>query len=255
LNGSSDSAAARRLSKVLWSENELKFFPVKRCQRLAFRRLGVPHLKGRVADLGAGWGPYHRELTECTVVSLDQAMTPVIQVVGSTLTLPFKDASFSGVMLTETLEHVPTPAIALAEASRILEPQGWLYLTTPQMWPLHYEPHDYYRFTRYGLIYLLNRQQLAVVALESIGGLYTFVFTRLGEKLVKLLITLLGWLPRRWRWAVATILMAPGQYFLYLLGRLLDRLAPRDVLGWAVLAQKKANFAIEEAGPIEPALR
>ncbi|MFP3868193.1 MAG: class I SAM-dependent methyltransferase [Desulfobacteraceae bacterium] len=131
----------------MWSANELKFFPLKRCQLLVFRRLGVPHLKGRVADLGAGWGPYHPELPDCQIVSLDQVTTPVVQVVGSTLALPFRDSSFAGVIMTEILEHVPTPEVALEEAFRILKPQGWLYLTTPQMWPLHYEPHDYYRFT------------------------------------------------------------------------------------------------------------
>ncbi|MFP3868192.1 MAG: hypothetical protein ACLFUU_08515 [Desulfobacteraceae bacterium] len=104
---------------------------------------------------------------------------------------------------------------------------------------MHYEPHDYYRFTSYGLTHLLQRGNLAVVALEPVAGLYTFLFTRLGEKLVKLGINLLGWLPRQWRWTAASVIMAPGQYFLYLLGRLLDRLAPRDVMGWAVLAQKR----------------
>lgn len=229
----------------MWSENELKFFPVKRGQRLAFRRLGAPYLKGRVADLGAGGGPYHRELPECTIVSLDQVRTPVVQVVGSTLALPFRDESFTGVILTETLEHVPTPEVALAEAARILKPQGWLYLTTPQMWPLHYEPHDYFRFTRYGLDYLLNRQGLTVMALKPVAGLYTFLFTRLGEKLTKLVVNLLGWLPRRRRWPVAAVILAPGQYLFYILGRVLDRLASRDVMGWAVRAQKRGPGSLD----------
>lgn len=222
----------------MWSENDLKFFPVKRCQRLVFRRLGVPYLIGRVADLGAGWGPYHRELPHCTIVSLDQVRTPVVQVVGSTLALPFQDESFDGVILTETLEHVPHPETALAEAVRIIKSEAWLYLTTPQMWPLHYEPHDYFRFTRYGLIHLLEQKKLTVVALEPIAGLYTFLFTRLGEKLAKLTVNLLGWLPRPWRWSVAELILLPGLYLLYVLGRGLDRLAPRDVMGWAVLARK-----------------
>jgi predicted RNA methylase len=44
------------------AENDLKFFPIKRRQLNVFRRLAAPHLKGRIADLGAGSGPYHREL-------------------------------------------------------------------------------------------------------------------------------------------------------------------------------------------------
>lgn len=56
--------------------NDLKFFPIKRRQLNAFRRLAAPHLKGRIADLGAGSGPYHRELQSCTIVSLDYAPPP-----------------------------------------------------------------------------------------------------------------------------------------------------------------------------------
>lgn len=223
----------------MWTENELKFYPLKRRQRLAFRRLAAPALKGRIADLGAATGPYHPEMTGCAIVALDYVAGPAIQVVGSTLALPFQDACFDGVVLTEVLEHVPRPDAALAEAWRILRAGGLLYLTTPQMWPLHYEPHDYYRYTRYGLTYLLEEAGFAMTALEPVGGLYTLIFTRLGEKLVKLLVALLGWLPRRRRWGVAEVLGFPFQYLFYCLGRLGDCLAPRDVLGWAVLARKK----------------
>jgi SAM-dependent methyltransferase len=225
----------------MWSENELKFFPVKRCQRLVLQRYAAPLLRGRVADLGAGWGPYHQDLPQCRIIALDWTPTPAVQVVGSTLALPFQDESFDGVMLTEVLEHVPQPQQALAEARRILRPQGILYLTSPQMWPLHYEPHDYFRFTRYGLAQLLEAAGLEVLTLEPVGGLFTFLATRLGEKLVKLGVGLLGWLPRPWRWRAAGVLLAPWQYLLYLSGRMLDRLAPRDVLGWAVLARKRGD--------------
>lgn len=219
------------------SENEIKFFPIKRRQLLAFRRLAAPNLSGRVADVGAGWGPYHREIPHCAVISLDFVPTPAIQVVGSALALPFHDKSFDGVILTETLEHVPQPKQVLSEAARVLRPGGYLYLTAPQMWAMHYEPYDYFRYTRYGLAYLLEGQGLKILALEPVGGLWTYLFTRLGEKFVKLLVNLLGWLPKPRRWRIAWVLAAPLQYFFYGLSGLLDRLAPREVLGWAALAQ------------------
>jgi hypothetical protein len=43
------------------------------------------------------------------------------------------------------LEPMPEPTQALAETVRLLRPAGLLYLATPQMWSLHYEPHDYFR--------------------------------------------------------------------------------------------------------------
>jgi SAM-dependent methyltransferase len=220
------------------SENELKFFPIKRRLRLAFRRLAAPRLGGRVADLGAGSSPYQKEAPRCTFVGLDWVRTPAVQVVGSTLELPFKGESFDGAMLTETLEHVPDPSRALMEAARILRPGGYLYFTSPQMWPLHYEPHDYFRFTRYGLTRLAAQAGLEVEAVQPVAGLFTFLLTRVGEKLVKLLVALLGWLPRPRRWQVAGFLSLPALWTLYGLALLLDRAAPRDVLGWAVLARK-----------------
>jgi ubiquinone/menaquinone biosynthesis C-methylase UbiE len=40
--------------------------------------------------------------------------------------LPFRDASFHGVMLFTTLEFVQQPASALAEARRVICPGGWV---------------------------------------------------------------------------------------------------------------------------------
>ncbi len=224
-------------------ENELKFFPVKRRQRLAFRRLAAPRLQGRVADLGAGSGPYHQELSACSLVSLDQVLTPAVQVAGSVLALPLRNGCVDGVILTETLEHVSQPELALTEVARILRPQGWLYLTTPQMWPLHYKPYDYFRFTRYGLEHLLQNAGFEVVSLEPLGGLYIYLFTRIGEKTIKLLTILLGWLPRQTRWKTVEVLGTLPQYMFYGLNCLLDRLAPRDILGWTVLARKIPSSA------------
>jgi ubiquinone/menaquinone biosynthesis C-methylase UbiE len=40
--------------------------------------------------------------------------------------LPFEDQTFDMVVFDSTLSHVPDPARALAEASRVLRPEGWL---------------------------------------------------------------------------------------------------------------------------------
>ena len=48
----------------------------------------------------------------------------------------------------------------LEEAHRVLQPGGVLILEFTQMAPLHDEPHDYFRFTRYGAEQLLERGRL-----------------------------------------------------------------------------------------------
>jgi len=48
--------------------------------------------------------------------------------------LPFPDETFAGVLCCEVLEHLTTDPVAmLAEIHRVLQPSGWLVLTTPNV--------------------------------------------------------------------------------------------------------------------------
>ncbi|HWA78949.1 MAG TPA: class I SAM-dependent methyltransferase, partial [Acetobacteraceae bacterium] len=53
------------------------------------------------------------------------------------------DAVFSGAVL----EHLAMPWIVAAEINRVLRPGGLTYHITPQAWPVHEEPNDFWRFT------------------------------------------------------------------------------------------------------------
>lgn len=76
---------------------------------------------------------------------------------GDLLALPFQDAAFDGIVLTEVLEHCVNPQAAVAEIYRVLKPGGLLLVTSPFLWPDHrtadYE--DYWRFTEQGWALLL----------------------------------------------------------------------------------------------------
>jgi len=58
--------------------------------------------------------------------------------------------------MMEVLEHVKTPDLAIKELFRTLKPDAPLILSTPFIFPIHDAPHDYYRYTRYGLAHLLQ---------------------------------------------------------------------------------------------------
>ena len=45
--------------------------------------------------------------------------------------LPFDDASFASVVAVQSIEHVPDPERAVAEAARVLEPDGAAVFVTP----------------------------------------------------------------------------------------------------------------------------
>jgi SAM-dependent methyltransferase len=77
-------------------------------------------------------------------------------VVGDICTYDFGDRRFDVVIISEVLEHVHTPQDAVRNIHDILVPGGRLVLTTPFMLPIHERPVDFYRYTRYGLEFLLR---------------------------------------------------------------------------------------------------
>ena len=77
-------------------------------------------------------------------------------IVGDICKFDFEDLKFDVIVMSEVLEHVRAPHEALANIYASLKKGGKLVLTTPFMLPIHDRPYDYYRFTRYGLEFLLN---------------------------------------------------------------------------------------------------
>ena len=113
----------------------------------------------RVLDLGCGAG---RHAFECYrrgahVVALDRDGAEVRQVAGwlaamreageaprgatalalqgDALALPFPDASFDALIVSEIMEHVPDDKGLLAEAVRVLRPGGRIAVTVPRYGP------------------------------------------------------------------------------------------------------------------------
>jgi len=69
----------------------------------------------------------------------------------------FKDEKFDVVVIAEVLEHLHSPHLAIDNIYKILHNGGRLILTVPFIFPIHERPYDYYRYTRYGLEYLLRK--------------------------------------------------------------------------------------------------
>src|SRR5687767_15064349 len=111
--------------------------------------------KGRTLDLGAQNGPYAGHFPRRIAVDLNPGAG--VQLRADAHMLPFLDGSFDVVLCTEVLEHLPEPQRAIDEMYRVLQPGGQLLLTTRFLFPIHDAPHDYFRYTKYGLRYLLRR--------------------------------------------------------------------------------------------------
>ena len=57
----------------------------------------------------------------------------------------------------EVLEHIPDPQTAINNLFKICEKKTKLLVSVPFNFPIHDEPHDYFRFTKYGLAHLFKK--------------------------------------------------------------------------------------------------
>lgn len=130
-------------------------------------------------DAGAGrspWKPF-LESRGLRVTSLDvEERAGQIDLLADVQDMPeVPDESFATVLCTQVLEHTPRPWSALSEIARVLTPGGHLIASVPHLSVIHEAPHDYYRFTRFGLANLLEASELEVVLVEEAGGLLSFL--------------------------------------------------------------------------------
>jgi SAM-dependent methyltransferase len=138
-----------------------------------------------IVDAGAGEGPFREFFAHARYVGVDDGRGDArwdysaLAVTGDLLRLPFRDGSVDGVLCTETLEHVTDPGDLLIEAARVLAPGGRLFLTAPLSFKEHQQPHDYFRYTQYGLRLLLERAGLEPERVDAEGGYFRF----LGDKI------------------------------------------------------------------------
>ncbi len=139
----------------------------------------------RVLDAGAGEGAYKRFFSRSRYVSADLGIGDPewdygrLDVISDLLNLPFPAATFDACLNVVTLEHLREPGCALQEIARTLKPGGRLLLIAPHEWEVHQAPHDYFRFTRYGLRYLLEKAGFVRIEVLSVGGFFRLLARRL----------------------------------------------------------------------------
>ncbi len=146
---------------------------------------------------------------------------------------PFRDHSFDTVLGLSMLTYLPEPGRMIAEAHRVLRPGGVLILEFTQMVPLHDEPHDYFRFTRFGAEHLLRLAGFEPLEVVPVGGLWA----RVGLSAIAALNRI-----NRGPTRVLTEIPVRLLYIVLQLGfELLDWLFfdPREVLANVVVARKR----------------
>lgn len=139
----------------------------------------------RVLDAGAGEGQYAHYFARQRYCGVDLAVGNTtwnysrLDAVADLTALPFRTAVFAAALHIVTIEHLREPGAALAEMARSLEPGGLLLLAAPHEWELHQAPHDYFRYTRYGLQYLLEKAGFEILEMQPAGGYFRLLARRL----------------------------------------------------------------------------
>lgn len=116
---------------------------------LAFRKYVLesdPSL--RLLNLGSG---KQRPVERPNVINIEISPSRCVHVLGDAHALPFKGASFDGVICRAVLEHLRYPSQACHEIFRVLVDDGFVLVTAPFIYPYHAHPHDYQRLTASGL--------------------------------------------------------------------------------------------------------
>lgn len=138
-----------------------------------------------VLDAGAGECGHKAFFSGKKYISIDFAEGDAsynyknLSIIGDLHKLPFRDNVFGVAINIVVLEHLREPKDALKELCRVIKPGGLLYIKVPFCWEEHQGPYDFFRFTSFGLRYLLEASKFEVVSIEPIGGFFWLLGRRL----------------------------------------------------------------------------
>ena len=119
----------------------------------------------------SAWWCENRDLAQGEWTGIDMQAGTGVDRVADIHALPQEwGGRFSGVVCSEVLEHVRRPWVALPEVRRVMQPGGWLIVTTLTAFPIHGFPDDYWRFTGSGLWGLLTDAGFSEIATAAAGG-------------------------------------------------------------------------------------
>jgi SAM-dependent methyltransferase len=206
------------------------------------------HCRGRLLDLGCGKVPFYalyREYVSETVC-VDWGNTLhggnyLDAECDLTKELPFADASFDTILLSDVLEHIPTPIRLWREMGRLLKPGGKLLLNVPFYYWLHEDPYDYYRYTKYALRRFAETTGFEIILIKELGGAPEIVVDIVSKSVLR--FGPIG----EWT-AVALQALCRSLVTSPLGASISEKTASRFPLGYFMIAQRLGSFT-ETAGP------
>ncbi|MBL7942513.1 MAG: class I SAM-dependent methyltransferase [Flavobacteriales bacterium] len=146
-------------------------------QIAAYLPLMKEHLHGRILDCACDTVPYYQVYKPqvSDIVCLDWEVTrqgnPYVDCFHDLNTpLPFDNASFDSILMTDALAHIKRPYQLFAEFARVLKPGGKLMVTSTFINWYGEPPHEYTRCSAYAFQDMCSESGLNVVHLQPYGG-------------------------------------------------------------------------------------
>ena len=129
-----------------------------------------------VLDAGAGTAPYKSLFAHARYESADfeqvnkayahQTYTCDLSAI------PVEDNRFDAVIFNQVMEHLPEPRAVLCELHRVLKPGSRLIYSAPLFYEEHEKPHDFYRYTQFGVRYLFAQAKFEIERLDWLEGYF-----------------------------------------------------------------------------------
>ncbi|MEK7578834.1 MAG: class I SAM-dependent methyltransferase [Patescibacteria group bacterium] len=138
----------------------------------------LPHIRGRVLDLGAGMAKYKEIIKESAddYVSCDVKKNKNISTICDVANLVFPPESFDTVISTQVFEHVDNPFTVAGEIKKVLKIGGNAIITAPFIFPFHADPKDNFRFSREGLEEIFKSAGFEIIDSGIYGGVFMVLY-------------------------------------------------------------------------------
>lgn len=152
----------------------------------------APEVRGDILDFGCGSKPYeHLFPNSASYVGCDTKNSghdhhnSKVDYFYDGKALPFADEEFDAVVSFEVFEHIFDLPSSIKEINRVTKRNGLLLISIPFVWAEHEAPHDFARYTTYGMSYLLEKNGYKVVNLKRTSTYLLAVFQLLLAYLIQ----------------------------------------------------------------------
>ena len=188
------------------------------------RKFSKSFISGKLLDFGCGSKPYKSFFKVDEYIGLDTYNSghshenENIDVLYDGKKIPFDDNTFDYIFSSEVLEHVFNINDTMLELNRVLKTNGKMLITLPFIWGEHEQPHDFARYTSFGLKSILEKNGFEILQQVKTTTFIETVFQNLTAYLYHTAV------PKGLRTVLTLILIAP----LNLLGIFFGKILPND---------------------------